>query len=385
MNKVSSPVKHKRRYCKVEGCTRIVKSQGLCQSHGAKPCKCKIPGCLKQAQGGFNGMCKVHARKYSPVEGPRKETSTINPREHEHDKDVKPILPTPVSTALASPQVIDKTGIPSRSIVSDTTDMSSDEVASYSSSSGCWIEDNGSSSNSKRKQHGVTTTAAASRKRLCRVPGCPRVIKSNGTCQRHGAVPVKCKVTACSSQAQGNCRGMCKRHFRCAFPPPATTAATTTMKQSSDRVGIIAKNNQPKQTLVCQVPSTRDVTTQNDNTHRAQHSEMEDSSLKDWWGDPLLSASKSKNEELSADLLRLDSTATQKPGDCKRPRAAGTVVGFQPLAPPPVLAKKMDHVAQKQQRQPSDMLFFDQGNAPLADDDENDVDILQSICDFLDV
>lgn len=29
------PTKHKRRFCKVEGCERIVKSQGLCQRHGA--------------------------------------------------------------------------------------------------------------------------------------------------------------------------------------------------------------------------------------------------------------------------------------------------------------------------------------------------------------
>lgn len=43
-------VKHKRRYCRVPGCTKIVKSQGLCQSHGAKPRKCKVDGCQKQAQ-----------------------------------------------------------------------------------------------------------------------------------------------------------------------------------------------------------------------------------------------------------------------------------------------------------------------------------------------
>lgn len=57
------PTKHKRRFCRIEGCDRIVKSQGLCQRHGAKPCKCKVPGCGKQAQGNFGGMCKAHFRQ----------------------------------------------------------------------------------------------------------------------------------------------------------------------------------------------------------------------------------------------------------------------------------------------------------------------------------
>jgi len=57
-------VKHKRRYCKVQGCTKIVKSQGLCQSHGAKPRTCKVDGCAKQAQGNFDGMCKSHFKSY---------------------------------------------------------------------------------------------------------------------------------------------------------------------------------------------------------------------------------------------------------------------------------------------------------------------------------
>lgn len=53
-------LKHKRRFCKLEGCNRIVKSQGLCQRHGAKPRKCKVDGCDKQAQGNFDKMCKSH-------------------------------------------------------------------------------------------------------------------------------------------------------------------------------------------------------------------------------------------------------------------------------------------------------------------------------------
>ncbi|GKY94671.1 hypothetical protein MPSEU_000432500 [Mayamaea pseudoterrestris] len=57
-------VKHKRRYCRYLGCTRIVKSQGLCQRHGATPRKCRVSDCTKQAQGNFDGMCKSHFRSY---------------------------------------------------------------------------------------------------------------------------------------------------------------------------------------------------------------------------------------------------------------------------------------------------------------------------------
>jgi len=53
-------LKHKRRYCRIDGCNSIVKSQGLCQRHGAKPKTCKVEGCTKQAQGNFDKMCKAH-------------------------------------------------------------------------------------------------------------------------------------------------------------------------------------------------------------------------------------------------------------------------------------------------------------------------------------
>lgn len=53
-------LKHKRRICQVEGCTRIVKSQGRCQRHGAKPKSCRVEGCCKQAQGNFDGMCSTY-------------------------------------------------------------------------------------------------------------------------------------------------------------------------------------------------------------------------------------------------------------------------------------------------------------------------------------
>ena len=56
-------VKHKRRFCKVIDCCRTVKSQGLCQRHGAKTRTCKVETCNKQAQGNFDGMCKGHFKK----------------------------------------------------------------------------------------------------------------------------------------------------------------------------------------------------------------------------------------------------------------------------------------------------------------------------------
>jgi hypothetical protein len=58
-------------------------------------------------------------------------------------------------------------------------------------------------------------------KRLCRFPGCNRVIKSQGHCQRHGAKPKRCRVEGCQKQAQGTHDGMCKRHWKALhFPDP---------------------------------------------------------------------------------------------------------------------------------------------------------------------
>ena len=45
--------------------------------------------------------------------------------------------------------------------------------------------------------------ALAKKKRLCRYPGCTKVIKSQGHCQRHGARAKRCKVEGCDKQAQG--------------------------------------------------------------------------------------------------------------------------------------------------------------------------------------
>ena len=63
-------LKHKRRYCRHEGCRSIVKSQGLCQRHGAKPRMCKVHRCTKQAQGNFDGMCKSHFKMYKRTATP---------------------------------------------------------------------------------------------------------------------------------------------------------------------------------------------------------------------------------------------------------------------------------------------------------------------------
>ena len=74
-------LKHKRRYCRKEGCNSIVKSQGLCQRHGAKPKTCKVEGCTKQAQGNFDKMCKAHfkAMKQKTTPIPKVENTDVPP------------------------------------------------------------------------------------------------------------------------------------------------------------------------------------------------------------------------------------------------------------------------------------------------------------------
>lgn len=54
----------------------------------------------------------------------------------------------------------------------------------------------------------------ATKRRLCRFPGCNRVIKSQGHCQRHGARAKRCRMEGCDKQAQGTHDGMCKRHWK---------------------------------------------------------------------------------------------------------------------------------------------------------------------------
>ena len=64
--------KKKRRICKFPGCTKTVKAQGHCQSHGAKTKRCKHPGCNSQAQGSHEGFCKKHWREFAAPEHLRK-------------------------------------------------------------------------------------------------------------------------------------------------------------------------------------------------------------------------------------------------------------------------------------------------------------------------
>jgi hypothetical protein len=59
------------------------------------------------------------------------------------------------------------------------------------------------------------------KKRLCRFPGCNRVIKSQGHCQRHGAKTKRCRFSGCDKQAQGTHDGLCKRHWKAIHCPDA--------------------------------------------------------------------------------------------------------------------------------------------------------------------
>jgi hypothetical protein len=92
-------LKHKRRYCRQEGCSRIVKSQGLCQRHGAKPRECKMDGCEKQAQGNFDRMCKSHfkamKRRTTPI--PQVPTDQTNPPPAEGASVYLTVLPASIS------------------------------------------------------------------------------------------------------------------------------------------------------------------------------------------------------------------------------------------------------------------------------------------------
>eukprot|EP00977_Amphora_coffeiformis_P006386 scaffold1361_cov165-Amphora_coffeaeformis.AAC.8 len=93
----NTALKHKRRFCKINGCERIVKSQGLCQRHGAKPRKCKMEGCSKQAQGNFDGMCKSHFKASkadpNPTSGQDKEIAKSQPPPPSGDSVYDRIIP----------------------------------------------------------------------------------------------------------------------------------------------------------------------------------------------------------------------------------------------------------------------------------------------------
>lgn len=97
-------LKHKRRFCRAEGCTRIVKSQGLCQRHGAKPKTCKVEGCGKQAQGNFDRMCKAHFKAIQRMATPLPKVDTsVAPAPPEGSSVYENVLPFSISY-IPSPQ-----------------------------------------------------------------------------------------------------------------------------------------------------------------------------------------------------------------------------------------------------------------------------------------
>ena len=49
--------------CKFPGCSNVVKSQGLCQSHGAKTKRCIVEGCDKQSQTTHEGKRRTKKKK----------------------------------------------------------------------------------------------------------------------------------------------------------------------------------------------------------------------------------------------------------------------------------------------------------------------------------
>jgi hypothetical protein len=82
-------------------------------------------------------------------------------------------------------------------------------------------------------QVGVDMAVSSRKKRLCRFPGCPKVIKSQGHCQRHGAKTKRCKVEGCDKQAQGTHEGMCKRHWRAFNFPESAHALKVTAEEAA--------------------------------------------------------------------------------------------------------------------------------------------------------
>eukprot|EP00977_Amphora_coffeiformis_P004732 scaffold1007_cov176-Amphora_coffeaeformis.AAC.38 len=196
----SKVLKHKRRYCRVAGCQRIVKSQGLCQGHGAKPRTCKIDGCTKQAQGNFHGMCKSHAREFHVKKGKQTTVAACAGRSVEQQ---------PSCTVVSSPPTIT---------------IHHDEKPVYSH------EENNDRDPTRATASMPTAPSTPSplkhkNRRLCRHKGCTSVIKSQGLCQRHGAIPARCKITGCPKQTQGSFQGMCKAHHQVYMEAKARTAS----------------------------------------------------------------------------------------------------------------------------------------------------------------
>jgi hypothetical protein len=56
------------------------------------------------------------------------------------------------------------------------------------------IGSNGAGGHNNAGDAAAAAAAATKKKRLCKIEGCQRVIKSQGLCQRHGASAKRCKV-----------------------------------------------------------------------------------------------------------------------------------------------------------------------------------------------
>eukprot|EP00977_Amphora_coffeiformis_P005876 scaffold1238_cov143-Amphora_coffeaeformis.AAC.4 len=249
----AAAVKHKRRFCKVEGCIRIVKSQGTCQRHGAKPRECKIVGCVKQAQGGFNGMCKCHARQVEAAQAAGEPSGF---------QEKVPAAPT----------------------------------ASLGTTRG-------------EQQHEYGKMAPPPRqRRVCKADGCDRIVKSQGLCQRHGAIPTKCIIVGCVKQAQGNYRRMCKAHYRelgqSHSPIPLDHMSLCQPVQSCDF------STTSDQDLHRVPPSDDDASKASKGgggtSRDASYDPIEaNEGGHDLWYDPILYDSAERNEDLASDLAVL--------------------------------------------------------------------------------
>ncbi|KAL7485314.1 hypothetical protein ACHAW6_013497 [Cyclotella cf. meneghiniana] len=82
----SAAVPRKKRICRYPGCANLIKSHGRCQKHGAKPKRCKVPGCEAQRQSGYDDMCKRHWRYLAAPP----EMRRVPPKTSEEKRMVEP-------------------------------------------------------------------------------------------------------------------------------------------------------------------------------------------------------------------------------------------------------------------------------------------------------
>ncbi len=96
----------------IQGCTKVIKSQGHCQRHGAKAKRCKVDGCDKQAQGTHDGMCKRHWKSLhcpDSTGGNASSKEDALPPAPEGDSIYDSVLPQSISYR---PTLLNKANIP---------------------------------------------------------------------------------------------------------------------------------------------------------------------------------------------------------------------------------------------------------------------------------